>query len=190
MTFHPTKYGPVFAQLLAEERLPPLGPGCENSAMASKLDAATVERAFAHARVARRDMADACLAGAWLYHDFLNRSHTISQSISDATGSYWHGIMHRREPDFSNAGYWFRRVGSHAIFADLASAARELAAASGSLHSARWLADVNAWDPFQFIGLCEACYHSPGEDQTLCRRVSLVEWRLLFDHSYRKATGG
>ncbi len=49
----------------------------------------------------------------WLYVDELDRSHTISQGILDATGSYWHGIMHRREGDFSNAHYWFRKVGDH-----------------------------------------------------------------------------
>lgn len=52
-------------------------------------------------------------AGLWMYIDDLERSHTVSQSIPDATGSYWHGIMHRREGDFGNSHYWFRRVGAH-----------------------------------------------------------------------------
>ena len=55
----------------------------------------------------------------WLYVDELDRSHTISQGIEDATGSYWHGIMHRREGDFSNAHYWFRKVGAHPAMAAL-----------------------------------------------------------------------
>jgi hypothetical protein len=55
----------------------------------------------------------------WLYVDELDRSHTISQGIEDATGSYWHGIMHRREGDFSNAHYWFRKVGVHPAMAAL-----------------------------------------------------------------------
>ena len=49
----------------------------------------------------------------WLYVDDLNRSHTISQGIQSATGSFWHGIMHRREGDFSNSHYWFNKVGEH-----------------------------------------------------------------------------
>jgi hypothetical protein len=52
-------------------------------------------------------------AGIWLYVDDLDRSHTISQGIHDATGSFWHGIMHRREGDFSNSHYWFNRTGHH-----------------------------------------------------------------------------
>lgn len=51
----------------------------------------------------------------WLYVDELDLSHTISQNIDDATGSYWHGIMHRREGDFSNSHYWFRRAGLHPV---------------------------------------------------------------------------
>ncbi len=57
-------------------------------------------------------------AGLWLYADDLERSHTLSQSIEDATGSYWHGIMHRREGDFSNAHYWMRRAARHPLFAE------------------------------------------------------------------------
>src|SRR4051794_18122244 len=54
-------------------------------------------------------------AGLWLYVDDLERSHTISQSIGDTTGSYWHGIMHRREGDFSNSHYWMRRATGHPL---------------------------------------------------------------------------
>ena len=50
-------------------------------------------------------------AGIWLYVDDLERSHGISQNLHTAEGSYWHGIMHRREGDFSNAKYWFRQAG-------------------------------------------------------------------------------
>ncbi len=52
-------------------------------------------------------------AGLWLYVDELDRSHVISQGIHDTTGSYWHGIMHRREGDFGNSHYWFNKVGHH-----------------------------------------------------------------------------
>ena len=50
-------------------------------------------------------------AGLLLWNDALDASHTLSQGIDNPTGAYWHGIMHRREGDLDNAGYWFRRVG-------------------------------------------------------------------------------
>ena len=52
-------------------------------------------------------------AGIWLFIDDLDRSHQICQGIDNATGSFWHGIMHRREGDFSNSHYWFNQVGDH-----------------------------------------------------------------------------
>src|SRR5688500_14191487 len=40
------------------------------------------------------DDAVALLAGLWLWHDFLDESHTISQGLHTPTGSFWHAIMH------------------------------------------------------------------------------------------------
>lgn len=54
----------------------------------------------------------ALIAGLWLYADELDRSHSVSQEILTPEGSYWHGIMHRREGDFSNSKYWFYNSGS------------------------------------------------------------------------------
>jgi hypothetical protein len=91
-----------------------------------------VEEVLRHPALAGRPELAAAL---WLYVDDLERSHVISQGIFDATGSYWHGIMHRREGDFSNSHYWFRQTGPHpfraahpemepAAFVDRVAAAR------------------------------------------------------------------
>lgn len=189
LMFDPATYGTAVARLLAEERVPALGPGFENRAALADLEALNAHTVFGPARVQRADMTQACISGLWLYHDYLHRSHTISQSISTTTGSYWHGIMHRREPDFGNAGYWFQRVGNHAIFPALAESAREIAAAAGPLKTAAWLANAGRWEPFRFIDLCESCYSRDDADAQVCRRVGLAEWRLLFEFSYRQAVG-
>ena len=59
------------------------------------------------------------ISGLWLLAGDLDRSHTLSQDDSSAAGSFWHAIMHRREGDYSNAAYWFRRVGSHRVIQHL-----------------------------------------------------------------------
>ncbi len=93
--------------------LPPLGDGPVDSDLAAQINAAS-----------DREMPGriAPLAAAlWLAAGDLDRSHNFSQSDASAEGSYWHGIMHRREGDFSNAKYWFRRVGKHSVIDELAS---------------------------------------------------------------------
>ena len=184
-TFDPDAFGPVFAGLLAEPRLMPLGPGTPNAAVRQQLDDLTVESAFDHTEVADRAMAEACCAALWLYHDYLDGSHTISQGIDTPTGSYWHGIMHRREPDYSNAKYWFRRVGSHPVFQKVNAAAARLAKAADA--DTAFLTRQTEWDPFAFIDLCEASAapDAPGHD--LCRQVQQAEWEVLFDYCGRAA---
>jgi hypothetical protein len=185
--FTPDSYGPVVANLLAEQRLPSLGPGRRNTAVRDRLQAATVETLFAHAAIQDESMARACLAGLWLYHDYLDVSHEISRDISSSTGSYWHGLMHRREPDFANSKYWFRRVGSHEVFTPLANEVARIACEYDGLTRATWMTAIDSWEAFKFIDLCEECYLIEGPDNALCRQISLIEWQILFDYSYRKA---
>src|SRR5262245_57729481 len=70
--------------------------------------------------VVREQEADALLAAFWLRYDWLDESHRISQGIETPTGSMWHAIMHRREGDFSNSKYWYRRTDGHPAFQLLA----------------------------------------------------------------------
>jgi hypothetical protein len=175
-----TQYGPVFADLLREPRLAPLGPGTPNASAGSLLRQMTLERAFETVRDVDKDKARCCLSGIWLYHDFLDEAHTICQEIETPDGSYWHAIMHRREPDFSNSKYWFRRVGTHAVFEPLRIAAGELA--TGIKDAPGWLLKSSTWDPLAFVDLCERC--NTGNLSMLCRQIAQREWELLFDYCY------
>jgi hypothetical protein len=175
--FDPTRYPPVVAALLAPSRLAELGPGIPSRSAKAALERLTPETVCPNFRYG--SMATACLAGVWLYHDFLDESHRVSQDIDTTTGSYWHGIMHRREPDASNAKYWFRRVGQHPVFAELAKEAAALG----------YRGVGKEWDAFAFVDSCEEHRGTGSEDEELLRRMALREWELLFDWCYRQAIG-
>ena len=187
MTLHAADYGPVLAPLLDSGRLPELGPGRPDSKIRGLLESVTPDKAFAHTSLVDREMARACLAGLWLHHGHLDHSHAVSQTIHSATGSYWHGIMHRREGDYPNAKYWFRRTGEHPVFPGLARSAGWWTAGSGG--DAERLTAGERWDPYAFVDLCRDCVSGRSDSQALCRRIQRLEWELLFDFCYRRATG-
>jgi hypothetical protein len=184
--FHPTDYGPVLAPLVSGERNRRLDRGRPDPAVRNALQLATVETAFARTPLIDRDMARCVIAGVWLVHDFLDESHTISQNVDTTTGAFWHGVMHRREGDFSNAKYWFRRVGAHDVFGELATRVAELSREAVACELPR-LAAGGEFDPFAMVDACQAALRTGGAAEAFCRRVQQAEWELLLDFSYRQA---
>lgn len=182
--------GSALATLVNDERLMSLGPGTPNLAVQPALERLDPATAFAPHEVSDRMMAAACLAGVWLYHDFLDQSHRISQAIGTPTGSYWHAILHRREPDSWNSKYWFERLGQHPVFPELCAAARALARSELEWPEIRFLSEQRHWDPFGFVDLCENCRRGSVAADLLCRKIQLVEWQLLFQYGYQQATAG
>jgi hypothetical protein len=187
--FSPAAYGPVFAELLTTDRCRALDGGAPNAAMRAALTRATQAACFAHAHVVDPDMAQCCLAGLWLVHDFLDESHTISQNVETSAGSFWHGVMHRREGDFSNAKYWFRRADVPDVLAELGPRVSALAAEAQTAGVRPLAASGGPLDPFAFVDACQAARRTSGVADAYCRRVQQLEWECLFDHCYRRAVG-
>lgn len=115
----------------------------------------------------------------WLLCGDLDRSHSISQNISSAEGSFWHGIMHRREGDFGNSKYWFGRVGSHPVHQKLA----ELVAQSEvQSEVSDFGLDEASSVAFGLVDACQAALRKRKQLIPTLQEVCWWEWQLLFRH--------
>ena len=157
-------YSPVVARLIDGSRLNELGPGHPNRSVEAELRQLSSASLFGDRKLVEPQMATACLAGLWLCYDFLDESHRLSQDGDDVSFRYWHGIMHRREPDYDNAKYWFRRVGEHPIFDRLFEQSRTL---GRTIRRANW------------SGRCDGC----------CRQKSGMRWLLLICAKWQPPVG-
>ncbi|MFV0445856.1 MAG: hypothetical protein ACK5Q5_19940 [Planctomycetaceae bacterium] len=131
-------------------------------------------------------------AGLLQLGNWLDESHRASQSIEgegrDHNGDYWHAIMHRREPDYGNAKYWFRHVGRHPIFPALMEAAGEVLGSGPVEIAQEWrkrLISRGQWDPIAFVDLCQAAARVEASPLGLAaRRIQLLEMLYLLRHSW------
>lgn len=176
-------YSRNIQELIDRHALMPLDAGVRDASSAAALDAPMLERIFGVVVIRDNTSARLCLAGLRLLAGDLDGCHELAQAVRTPDGSCWHAIMHRREGDFANSVYWYRRAGEHGIFAPL----REQAVAfAGDDPGLRALAELPAWNPAGFVACCRAALEGKG-DADACRRIQQAEWNLLFDWCYRKA---
>lgn len=170
----------VFAQikqLLATPETAALGPDRRAGVMTerelnTRLDALLADTSLP---VVRRELVRALVL---LWHDHLDAAHTIAQGIENADGSFVHAIMHRREPDAWNSKYWWRRVGNHPAFPEIARRVRKLLAEKPDL--AKRLVPDDRWDSSAFVDACDAA-----EDQSLIsllREIQRIETEVLLEY--------
>ncbi len=182
MDFDARIYGDAVAAILALDdsgnRRMPLAMGvCSSKEAARQIASGDAQSLFP-----RAPHSEAAYSGLWLYFSCLDESHSVSQQIHSPEGSFWHGIMHRQEPDAGNSAYWFRRTGRHPVFPALRDEAARLATARPDAS----FTVEDEWDPFAFIDFCEQARRRPGsEHEELALDIQRVEWQILFDYCAR-----
>lgn len=140
----------------------------------------------------------ALVAALHLKNDDLVVSHGYAQDIEhDATGAYWHGIMHRMEQDYPNANYWFMRAGNHPVMESVKQRVAEWLQQEGNVET---LATGHAqdiilefqdlsigWTPQNFNELVKLQEHGDSSTSEQTRRVleqiQHIEMSALFDYT-------
>ena len=186
----------IVRQLETRDPLPPLAPSAEwDGELTDQINDISLGNLFDGQSIKDSAMGHALQSGLLLWNDALDASHTISQGLESGTGSYWHGIMHRREPDYSNAKYWFRRVGVHPTYPALRERVLALlqsdSTESDSLADyAKTIRETGDWDAFRFVDWCQAAdgdRSTPEAVKSFLQAVQVEEIRLLLDYSYQQA---
>ena len=126
---------------------------------------------------------EGAMCGVWLRYQCWDDAHSIAQDLNTPEGSYWHGVIHRMEPDSWNSNYWFRQAGKHKIFPALRNSAARLC----SQRPGAGFSVGDEWKPGEFIGFCEEARKSPdSEANLLAREIQMAEWWLLFEYCARR----
>ncbi|HEU0008739.1 MAG TPA: hypothetical protein VFT34_02875 [Verrucomicrobiae bacterium] len=176
-----------FASLLATPEPPDLGPGPRAGVLPLQPLQVAIDAAFEKQPAPQLER-QAARGLVLLWHDHVDAAHEIVQHIETAEASYVHAILHRREPDYSNAKYWFRRVRQHPCYEPLAKAAETILQASGAGALAPKLLPGGKWDAFAFVDACEeaATGQSDAKIAGALRKVQATEFSLLLEDLVRQ----
>ena len=117
-------------------------------------------------------------AGLLYAYDAIDESHRIVKEIVTDEASYWHGMLHRREADFENARYWFRRTGRLGVFAEMHARAAGVSALMGR---------QTDWDPYVLVGQCEQARFGGDVNQKELVALQRIEFEVMFDYLWRGA---
>lgn len=181
------KTADAFASLLATLEPPDLGPGPRAEVQPLQPLQVAIDAAFAKQPAPQLER-QAARGLVLLWHDHFEAAHEIVQHVETAGASYVHAILHRREPDYSNAKYWFRRVRQHPCYEPLAKAAERILQASGADALRAKLLPGGKWDALAFVDACEedATGRSDAKIAGALRKVQATELSLLLEHLVRQ----
>lgn len=175
----------AFWKIVATPEPPELGQGPRSGIRELRLLNEQLGLFFAQFGLAEADGSGIRLrAAALLYHDHHDAAHDLVQDMADHDGALIHGILHRREPDYWNAKYWFRRFVAHPAHVALGKRIPALVGDPEQAALAKEITRPGAFDPFTFVDLVEAAARRPAIDPEVrwLRRVQQAEFEEIVTH--------
>ncbi len=126
----------------------------------------------------------ALMAGMLLWCDELDQSHEQSQSIEGTIlGDAWHALMHRREGDFRNSKYWWRRVGVQPAGNELRACLQAMQTETLTKEAFQLyerLMTGSTWDAGLFVDMCQQHVSKQDSPESfLLRIIQQIEMLLL-----------
>ncbi len=173
----------LFCRRLSTPESPELGAGPRAGVLPRLELEAWLDSFFTEHRV-KPESALRLRALALLYHDHHDPAHDIVQDLTDAGAALIHAILHRREPDYWNAKYWFRRTDAHPVYLALGERVSGLACRPEEAELVRQLVRPGSFDPFAFVDLCEQVARRPATDPQVgwLRSVQQAEFEAVAVH--------
>lgn len=110
-----------------------------------------------------------------LWHDHLEASHTISQSINTDNGSFLHSLVHRREPDYPNAKYWLNQTGQHKAYPEITKRSRKILKDTPSLNLI-----ISEWNPYEMVDCVQQSKVNTDEYKAL-QELQRVEMEVFLE---------
>ena len=170
-------------ELIRTEELPELGSGPRHGVLAFPTLAGRFD-AWAASAGLNPHQAARLRAIAYLHHDHTDAAHDLVQDMADPDGALVHGILHRREPDFWNAKYWFRQTENHPVYQKIAARIQSLSSDPQTRAIVHRLTLPGTLDPHALVDEVERVERRPVSDPDVhfLRHVQLAETECLVEH--------
>lgn len=113
-------------------------------------------------------------AALHLLNDDLDNAHRLVQAQEgNQTADYLHMLVHRREGDWSNTGYWVRRTGPHPIY-DALTPTAETGPAENATASYG-----GGWDPNAMVDRCRQADKGKPDTETATAVAALSAHEII-----------
>lgn len=156
-----------------------------NSEITKILLTSSRDELFHPEKVKHKSFADATVSGLLLWNDCEQEAHTLAQNINSPEGSYFHAIIHRREPDIWNSDYWFNRTGAHPVF----PLVYDYVSKNFPEKIVKKILVKNSWDPKVFNKAVEEAQNDGNAADSDLKTIQHAELLFLIAHSYRHTIG-